>query len=151
MDLMQRRRQLMGMQKSVLDTSPVIERTGFWTRAIGELSDSPDWCVTKFYNTDDIPDGTYRATHINGYIGSDTSSITFQYYFSDGSADFWYFAWTNSRLAVSSAVKRISRISFSIEKTKLKDSYAYIVETGKILFAGKNTPYYGHTNISELN
>lgn len=149
---MERRRELMAMPHG-LDTSPVIEHTGLWTRTFGKLSESDnDWCITKFYDTDDAPDGTLRSTFINGYVGNDTTSITFQYYLSNGSTDYWYFAGTNPRrLLGNEDGRRVSRISFSIEKTKLKDSYAYIVETGKILFAGENTPYYGHTNVSELN
>lgn len=33
----------------------------------------------------------------------------------------------------------------------LDDSYIYIQSTGNVLFAGKNTPYYGMHNISEAN
>ena len=42
-------------------------------------------------------------------------------------------------------------IEITLSMFRLDESYAYIVETGQILFAGKNTPYYGHRNISELN
>ena len=65
-----RRGLMMGMAKSELDTSPIIEHTGYWTRTFGKLSNSPDWCVTKFYDTNDIPDGTRRTTYINGYVGA---------------------------------------------------------------------------------
>ena len=42
-------------------------------------------------------------------------------------------------------------MAFTLLTENLSGSYAYILETGEILFAGKNTPYYGHRNISELN
>lgn len=42
-------------------------------------------------------------------------------------------------------------IAITLSMFRLDESYAYIVETGQILFAGNNTPYYGHRNISELN
>ena len=33
----------------------------------------------------------------------------------------------------------------------LADSYLYVESSGKVLFAGENTPYYGMSNISEAN
>lgn len=37
---------------------------------------------------------------------------------------------------------------FSMDKNYVDDSYMYVVESGKVLFAGKNTPYYGLSNIN---
>ena len=41
-------------------------------------------------------------------------------------------------------------IAVSVESNHIDDAYAYLPD-GQILFAGKNTPYYGHMNISELS
>ena len=43
-----------------------------------------------------------------------------------------------------------TRASLTLVSAHVDDSFAYIEESGEILFAGKNTLYYGHTNISEL-
>lgn len=39
----------------------------------------------------------------------------------------------------------------TLQMDRLDDCYLYLKETGQILFAGKNSIYYGHRNISELN
>ena len=146
---MEVRRSLLMMHK--FDTSPVIENDGFWTRTFGVKSLSPGWGITKFYNINDQVDGSSRRTYINGYVGADTSSITFQYYLSDGSTDWWYFAGTNPRCVINPPKDlRITKISFSIELSEADDSYAYIMETGQIIFAGKNTIYYGYKNINDM-
>ena len=44
-----------------------------------------------------------------------------------------------------------NEISCSIYLPIIDTTYAYIKETGQILFAGKDSIYYGHKNISELN
>lgn len=41
-------------------------------------------------------------------------------------------------------------IKLTILLAKKDDCYAYIVDTGEILFAGVNSIYYGHHNISEV-
>lgn len=43
----------------------------------------------------------------------------------------------------------IGAIAASVDMDFLDDSYMYVKETGQVLFAGKYTPYYGMTNISE--
>lgn len=40
-----------------------------------------------------------------------------------------------------------AQVRFSIFTDYMDDSYAYFVNTGNIIFAGKNTPYYGMANI----
>ena len=39
---------------------------------------------------------------------------------------------------------------FTVVLSKKDDAYAYIVDTGEILFAGINSIYHGHRNISEV-
>ena len=85
-----------------------------------------------------------------GFVGADSTTITFQYYFSDGATDWYYFNKVYPRRLPASTSKAIVSISFSIEVSEIENSYAYLVETGQIIFAGKNTPYYGYTNISEM-
>ena len=134
-----------------IDTSPVIDEYGVcWGRGFGIKTNNSAWGITKWYDVIDTP-GTNRTTCINGYVGAELNSITFQYYLSSGTTDWWYFGDTNPRQILINSPDRVSNISFSIEIDKIDDSYAFVVETGFIIFAGKNTPYYGHRNISELN
>lgn len=43
-----------------------------------------------------------------------------------------------------------NEISCSIYLPLIDTTYAYIKESGDILFAGKRTPYYGYTNINDM-
>ena len=47
--------------------------------------------------------------------------------------------------------KNYSKIAFSVDMRCLSDSYMYDKTTGKVWFAGINTPYFGMSNISEAN
>ena len=144
-----RKKRLM-MQKSGLDTSPKVAQYGvYWGRTFGQTVQKEEWCITEWYDIDDEP-GNSRDTYINGYVGKDTSDTTFQFYNTNSSSGWYYFNGTNPRRVFRNTY-RISQISFSIESSKLDDSYAFMVETGQIIFAGKNTIYYGHKNVSELN
>ena len=145
---MVRRRQLMAMQISGLNTSPVIDEYGVhWNRTFGGKQSDDGWCITKYYDVIGAPRG---EVNIMGFVGADSTTITFQYYFSDGATDWYYFNKVYPRRLPASTSKAIVSISFSIEVSEIENSYAYLVETGQIIFAGKNTPYYGYTNISEM-
>ena len=43
-----------------------------------------------------------------------------------------------------------NEVSCSIYLPLIDNTYAYIKESGDILFAGKRTPYYGYTNINDM-
>lgn len=155
MDLMLRRRELMAMQSRTLDTTPKIAEYGkHWNRTFGSTTDNANWCITEWYDVNDPYTGIGRTTSINGFIGVDAIGITFQYYLTDGfatSTNWYYFNGVNPRILLGGSItKRLTSISFSVQLSEIDNSYAYIVQTGQILFAGKNTPYYGHRNISEL-
>lgn len=145
---MVRRRQLMGMQISGLNTSPVIDEYGVhWNRTFGQKESNDRWCITKYYDVIDAPNGN---VNIMGFVGADNTTITFQYHFSNGITDWYYFNKVYPRRLPIINDRAIISISFSIEVSEINNSYAYLVETGQIIFAGKNTPYYGYTNISEM-
>lgn len=64
-----------------------------------------------------------------------------------------YWGWNSRNDEVTRNVININSdaIRFDIYIPMIDRCYAYLVETGQILFAGKNSIYYGHCNISELN
>ena len=132
-----------------IDTSPKIAEYGkYWNRTFGSTTNSNNWCISEWYDVIDAPKGSVQ---IGGYVGADTTSITFQYWLGKGDNDWYYFAGVNPRNIPIGTDNRIVSITFSIQVAEIDNSYAYIVNTGQIIFAGTNTPYYGHRNISELN
>ena len=40
-----------------------------------------------------------------------------------------------------------NRVRFPLVTAYIDDDYAYFADTGEVIFAGKNTPYYGMANI----
>ena len=137
------------------DTTPKIAEYGkYWNRTFGSTTDNADWCITQWIDVDDPYTGTGRPTSINGFIGADSNAITFQYYLTNGAVtqtNWNYFNNVNPRTVLSgNAFSRLTSISFSIQVNEIDNSYAYVEQTGQILFAGKNTPYYGYTNINDM-
>lgn len=48
-------------------------------------------------------------------------------------------------------ISQYSKIAFSVDMRYLDDAYMYDKSTGKVFFAGINTPYYGMSNISQAS
>lgn len=44
-----------------------------------------------------------------------------------------------------------NQVRFTLATDSVDDSYAYFEATGEVIFAGKNTKYYGHGNIQEVD
>lgn len=42
-------------------------------------------------------------------------------------------------------------VAVTLKESEIDDAYLYVRDSGEIIFAGKNTIYYGHRNISELS
>lgn len=146
-----RRRVLLGSRKKVIDTSPKIAEYGVsWGRANGvKRTNLYNWCITERYELNPI----YGRINVVGYIGADNTNITFQYYGikdDDSSFEGWYYFNGASSRAIGSTNATLQEITFSIKTDIIDNAYAYIKETGQILFAGKNTPYYGYTNINDM-
>lgn len=130
----------MAMQKTVLDTTPII---ALYNKKISVRNDvdAEGFCITQryYYPPSD-------AVQTLAYYGTDGAQC--RTYKNDVYVDYW-------TLAVAQSPRRCINvnsdgIAITLNMNKLDESYAYIVETGQIFFAGKNTPYYGYTNISEM-
>ena len=155
MDVMQARRRLLMMPHGI-DTSPKIAAYGkACALANTGERDVPydsitDWYVfapktigqlTIYYETPAAlirNDGNYQFYAIN----AESTMIRDWYYNTSATNKTRTIGWTNFTL---------QEIRFTVITANIDDVYAYVVETGQIFFAGKNTIYYGHRNISELN
>ena len=138
-----------GVEITELDTSPIIveydkaldSSGGVYTYAI------TGGCYTDFYT---IPEG---ATDVTLYM-ADSESVAFS---AAGKLQFWndtkqveYWSASSSKNKEKSYVTAdgATRFRTSLATNGIEDSYAYDSATGYIYFAGKNTQYYGMTNIN---
>lgn len=123
------------MQQQGLDTSPkILENGKEWYR--GNLVNSSSQSATIIYSYESSNSVQNIITaHVYGVINV----------FRDGTyIDYW--SPGNYKLNANS-----NGVGVNIATNEIDDAYLYITQTGVILFAGKNTIYYGHRNISELN
>lgn len=144
-DLLRRRREMMTRKDSGdLNTSPKIAEYG---KCLGRsntgINTASGWCYTEWYDIDPVPGTANRLK--SGGTGMD-SNHTYQWTTTAGSGNWDY--------RVSSGFCYLSanadKIRFSIKVANLSNCYAYIDTTGQIIFAGKNTPYYGYKNINDM-
>lgn len=138
------------------DTSPKIaEYDKSWGIAYGTINDTIGWCITEWYDFNPPSSGATVFT-LCGYVGNDANQRTFQYYGYRNSvlSTNWYYFNANNAPGTRNIgmIKEPNweHISFSLDSTQLENLYVYVQETGQIIFAGKNTPYYGYKNINDM-
>ncbi len=155
MDMMAIRRRVMLAQKKVIDTAPKIAEYGKACAyaKTGERTE-PKFCVTEWYSFDE---GTVNVITLYNklYVTQYPRPSNYQFYAireNETVARDWYY-----NIGVDSPYRRIGwngatlkEIRFSIPIEEIDDSFAYVEETGQIFFAGKNSPYYGYTNINDM-
>lgn len=132
------------MMQSKLDTSPVILLYNAKYQANGTYSAAYGLCVTRIYN---YPAMNFKATI--AYYGTDSGTMIVYKTGTTNILDYWVLK--NGQSPRNCVNPTSDGMAFTLSMDKLNECYCYIVETGQILFAGKNTPYYGRRNISELN
>lgn len=136
------------MQEAVLDTSPVIIQTGVRYNS-GNPATKPllvyqNCGITGVYRYATAPGRQHIVLYkVNSYLIVYKNNGT-EY------MDYWSPVTYNQEQEGSFVNGGSDGMAFSIFLDGIDDSYAYISETGEILFAGKNSIYYGHRNISEL-
>ena len=149
MDVIQARRRLMMLPHGI-DTSPKIYQYNAGINVSNPQGTTPleGCCVTELYNYQLFASGANRTLVTTGAWGNNQGIMTV---WKDGVyRDFWG---TNSADNFERAVimPNTNGLKISLNMSRLNDAYALIKETGEILFAGKNSIYYGHLNTSELN
>lgn len=132
------------MKAPLLDTSPRIAEYGkYLNRSNTGTGSSEYWCYTEWYDIDPVPGIANRLQIGNCEIDG---GRTYQYTTSAGGANWDYRASGEYYTLPGNA----NTIRISIPIANLLTCYACIKTTGQILFAGKNTPYYGYTNINDM-
>ena len=129
-----------------LDTSPVI--IAYDTRYInnGNTEAKSGASITKIYDLLKVTQvSTDRQFIIYGVVPTTLN------YKDDVFKDYWNHTAIESEAQRTLAPYGINQMAFTLQTDMIDDCYAIHVSTGQILFAGKNSIYYGHRNIAELN
>lgn len=147
--ILRRRRALMGGKVTPDTTAQIMQDNVRWasTTTNKEKKDAdPNWCITIKY---DIPAGTPTGgttNRISANLGSNSNVPYAKYVLYKNGSDTPFDYWVMSQPRITEGAEQIS---FSVLKSIMDDAYAYIIQTGHIFFAGKNTPYYGKQNIND--
>jgi len=111
-------------------TNPPIETTGV--------------CITDVY--------TFEPTASNRGIVTYGAKGNMLVYNNNQYSDYWALSsYEQEQTRTNVIAAGDNAVAFTLDTDSLLTCYAYIPETGEILFAGENSEYYGHQNISELN
>lgn len=140
--------------KELIDTSPKIVEygKGLAYAQTGERWDN-NFCITEWYPFDV---GTVNPIHLynKAYVTQYVRACNYQYYGTnaDGAVrrDWYYNKADDPERYIGWNTYTLKEIRFSIPIKEIDDSFAYVEETGQIFFAGKNSPYYGYTNINDM-
>ena len=138
-----RRKMLMSGGKKVVDTSPIIVAYDSKYTGNGSIYQEVGFCCTALYSY--LP---MQRTGTIAYYG--TSGKIMVLYRNNGSERVDHWNLQNARSPRTCINVGTDSAVFTLETSELPDCYAYIVDTGQILFAGKNSPYYGYTNINDM-
>lgn len=121
------------------DTAPVIEHEGYnLSTADGSLVEMTGYSVTGYYEFEQLTEQRqFVFLTGSGAVMSmyDSSNVQLDYF--KGTA-----ANKTSNVAIGSVKAR-----FAISNAYIDTAYAYWSDTGEVIFACKNSPYYGKANI----
>lgn len=141
MDMMAiRRRVLMGGKKVIDTTIKILAEDSRWT-INGDLATNVGNNASIIYAYE--PQSVARQLVYDGLV--------FQLIiFENGTyKDFWTVR--NGGSDTRNVINANSNgIGVTVPTSNINDAYAYLPSNGQILFAGKNTPYYGYTNINDM-
>lgn len=155
-ELMRRRRALMAAKSQALPIlNPAI---GFTENTILDRSVTKPYlvslsgvAVTNFIDAGTTGNFVYFNPSDTTIAPSGNCGYLLQYDDADDSrqfADWWNCGMSGSEKSVGlGANKRFIRLNLSMEK--MSGAYAYNSATGKVYYAGKDSPYYGKTNIND--
>lgn len=134
-----------------IDTSVKIAKTGygFNTSATEEVSKAAV-SISEYY---DVPDGyTGKVTYFfpdNGTSGIGSALKMQMCNDANEKVEYWSLSVGTAEKTVTFYHAQATKFRFSIETASVDNAYMYYTGTGVIVFAGKNTKYYGMRNISE--
>lgn len=143
MGLMEVRRRVMLSGKKVIDTSPIIIAYDSRYMANGDIGVREGTCVTGIYSYQ----SSAEQRTIVYYVGNSNGKIMIAYK-DNKKIDYWGLPSDLSERKIINVGS--NGLAFMLDMDAIDLSHAYIKETGQIFFAGKNSPYYGYTNINDM-
>ena len=140
MGLMTRRKALLASGKKVIDTTiKILAENSSWAIG-GRLENQQKVNASIIY--------TYEPQSVGRqlvYSGLYSRLIIFE---NGAYKDYWsVYSGSDVRNVINA---NSNGIGVSVVTSKIDDAYAYLPSNGQILFAGKNSPYYGYTNINDM-
>lgn len=140
-----------GGSGGTVDTTAVIEYVGKMGNNKGLLSDNETSGVTHFYDlpTPIVAEGdSLTLVYYTPRLDSDSGIAQHHWYYNDTFVVEWSAKYDAETVRVLSYTDSpINKVRFSVWNSCIAASYAYIQETGDVLFAGADSPYYGMANI----
>lgn len=149
----------------VPDTSPRIAQYHAGMDKTGAVLTGESYvtCVTEFY---DLPEGFQGSVTgcfpcpVGVYDSISNADSCLQLFEGDTFKTYWNTKGTlirsegnvdmeGTQTLYWAASWPADRVRFTLVESSLDESYLYFTDTGDILFAGKNTRYYGQTNVFE--
>lgn len=141
----------------VLDTSPVIAVNNAQTNRGEGTTTNAYTCVTQPYKVKEVSEQVtlVYCTPWDRW-NSNLNAPTIQLYLGDTFVTYWSQivgndaadALVEHTLAINNNYGNCDSVRLTLWQNHIDNSYAYVKETGEILFAGANTQYYGMTNIN---
>lgn len=145
-------------QADFVDTIPKIGMDESITVGNGEIKSNPDCFVTELYDLCKTLTSSSDRCIITYYIPITSEDVgdavpTVQFYNNaDECVTFNYQAKDKqepNNTGVTGQLGIVNKVRFTIAKSSKDVSYAYCQDTGDVLFAGKDTPYYGMKNVND--
>lgn len=144
MDMMVIRRRVLMASRKVIDTSPKILQHGVRYLNNGSTQSEANTCITVIYDLDVTINPSNRFGTIYGVVPSIINYI-------DGDYNDYFNQYSNTEpISVKIFIFGTNQVSFTLQEDMLDVCYAIHDATGQILFAGKNSPYYGYTNVNDM-
>ena len=145
-DLLSRRRaMMMKVSSDVINTSPKIAEYGKRLNKATGITNATGSCYTEWIYANPVSNTTDSATTnalVFGGVPVSTDYV-FQFELPNGSYDYWY-------TSKPFAGKRAKRYRFTLNTSTLRSAFCYNKVSGQIYFAGKDTQYFGYTNINDM-
>ena len=139
-----------------VDTTAVIEHENKMCMNGGGLGDNSSAGVTKFYDLPALIEGSGDTLTLCYWIprtAEDFGISQLHWYYDDTFVVEWgqqYTApdaFTESERTLTYSSSPVNKVRFTVYPSCISLSYAYIKDTGDVLFAGADSPYYGMANI----